>query len=203
VALANYTDLKAAVSSWLHRDDLAAQVPDFIALAEARLNRKMRTRQQMTTATVSATAGVAELALPSGWLQSIRVRMAAPDAALEFMPAAQFQAKFPTADRGLPNNFTIQGASLLLGPTPDAAYSVEHVYFASIPALSDVSPTNWVLTAWPSLYLFAALAEAAPFIGDDERAAMWEAKFSVELSAALDADVNARVSGSALRIRAR
>jgi hypothetical protein len=39
----NYTELKAAVTGWLHRD-LAAQIPDFITLAETRINRIAQVR---------------------------------------------------------------------------------------------------------------------------------------------------------------
>lgn len=42
MSLGNYSDLKTSVSTWLNRDDLAAQVPDFIALAETRLKKRFK-----------------------------------------------------------------------------------------------------------------------------------------------------------------
>jgi hypothetical protein len=42
MSLANYGDLKSAVTTWLNRDDLDSQVPDFIALAETRLKKRFK-----------------------------------------------------------------------------------------------------------------------------------------------------------------
>ena len=42
MALANYTDLAAAIPSWLHRDDLLApDINNFVNLAEANLVREL------------------------------------------------------------------------------------------------------------------------------------------------------------------
>ena len=40
--IGDYEDLVTKVGDWLDRDDLAAQIPDFIAMVEARLNRVLR-----------------------------------------------------------------------------------------------------------------------------------------------------------------
>jgi hypothetical protein len=203
VALATYSDLTAAIASWLHRDDLAAQIPDFVTLAESRLNRVLRTRQQMTADTLSATAGVATVPLPADWLEFNRLRLTAPNRPLEMMGAHEFDSAYPEGANGSPRHYRIEGGNLLLGPTPDANYSLPAIYYAAIPALSNSTPTNWLLTAWPSLYLFGALAESAPFVGDDQRAVVWEGKFAAELAAAQKADAQATAAGSALRIKAR
>lgn len=42
MALDTYTGLKAAIASWLMRDDLTDAIPDFIMLAEARISRTLR-----------------------------------------------------------------------------------------------------------------------------------------------------------------
>lgn len=203
MALATYTDLQAAVIAWLHRDDLAAVVPDFIALAESRMNRALRVRQQVTTTTLSTVAGTATVALPASWLEFESLRLVTPNWQVEHLPRGQFVDAHPTSDTGAPTHYVIDGSNIVLGPKPDAVYSIEAVYFAAVPALSGGNPTNWLLTAWPNLYLFAALSESAPFIGQDERVQVWEAKYAVELQAAITADARARSSGSALRIRAR
>ena len=87
MSLSTYTDLRNAVTGWLHRDDLAASAVDFIALAEARFRRQLRLRQQMTTAALSTVAGTETVALPSGWLQFHSLRLVAPDRVLDFLPA--------------------------------------------------------------------------------------------------------------------
>ena len=42
MALSNYTELQAAVASWLNRNDLDSAIPDFVALCEADLNKRLR-----------------------------------------------------------------------------------------------------------------------------------------------------------------
>jgi hypothetical protein len=39
MAINNYTELVAAIAEWLARDDLTARIPDFVTLAEAKINR--------------------------------------------------------------------------------------------------------------------------------------------------------------------
>ena len=42
MAIGTYAELKTAVANWLDRDDLTDRIPEFIALAEAKMNRNLR-----------------------------------------------------------------------------------------------------------------------------------------------------------------
>ena len=45
MALTNYTELKASIANWLNRTDLTTEISeDFITLAEADFNAKLRVR---------------------------------------------------------------------------------------------------------------------------------------------------------------
>jgi hypothetical protein len=46
-------------------------------------------------------------------------------------------------------------------------------YLSGIPPLSDAAPTNWLLSEYPSAYLWGTLVNAAPYIGDDPRMQLW------------------------------
>lgn len=49
--------------------------------------------------------------------------------------------------------------------TPNEAFSME--YYARIPSLSnDLAGTNWLLTVYPDVYLYAVAVEAARFLKD-------------------------------------
>lgn len=52
----SYAGLKASVADWLNRADLAAVVPDFISLAEGQMNRRLRVRRMVATASASISA---------------------------------------------------------------------------------------------------------------------------------------------------
>jgi len=38
MSIATYSELQTAVADWMHRTDLTAKIPDFITLAESRIN---------------------------------------------------------------------------------------------------------------------------------------------------------------------
>ena len=42
MAITTYAELKTAIANWLNREDLTSVIPDFISLAEADFNRKLR-----------------------------------------------------------------------------------------------------------------------------------------------------------------
>jgi hypothetical protein len=46
-------------------------------------------------------------------------------------------------------------------------------YLSGIPPLSAAAPSNWLLTEYPSAYLWGTLSFAAPYIGDDPRLQLW------------------------------
>ena len=45
MALGTYADLQTAIAAWVNRTDLTAVIPDFVTLAEERMNRHLRVRQ--------------------------------------------------------------------------------------------------------------------------------------------------------------
>jgi hypothetical protein len=56
VSLTNYGELKTAVANWLKRGDLTSRIPEFIALAEDRINKKLRVRAMEASATLVLSA---------------------------------------------------------------------------------------------------------------------------------------------------
>ena len=70
MAISNYSELQTAVANWLDRDDLAARIPEFITLCEARFNRSLRIRAMETLdISVDTVSGTSTVALPTGYVQ--------------------------------------------------------------------------------------------------------------------------------------
>jgi len=46
MAITSYATLKTSIANFLARSDLDTQIPEFIQLAEARINRELETREQ-------------------------------------------------------------------------------------------------------------------------------------------------------------
>ena len=69
MALSTYSELQTEIASWLDRSDLTAQIPTFIKLAEARINRTLRVRAMETVVQHTMVGLSKRIALPSDYLQ--------------------------------------------------------------------------------------------------------------------------------------
>ena len=180
MALANYSDLQAAIQSYLFsRTDLASNIPDFITLCEAQLNRRLRVRQMEGRYTASLTAGNAYLATPSSMISFRRLAITSinPAQLIEYVTPDEMYALWNDTNlEDTPVNYTIIGSEIQFGPIPDSGYTVEGDYYAQIPSLATNS-TNWLMTAYPDIYLFGSLKNAAAFLGNDSRIPVWNAGF--------------------------
>lgn len=199
-----YAGLKSAIASWLKRSDLTSSIPDFVDLAEARIARDFRLRAQVTFGTLTTTGGADYVSLPADFLEIENISIEGSiERPLTYETPEQIDVRFPLGSgQSKPAVYTIIGDRLYLAPCPDSDYTVKFTYYARFPALSADADTNWLLAKHPTIYLFAALAEAAPFLMNDDRAPMWEAKYQSDKSALDVADDQSLRSGSALRVRA-
>jgi hypothetical protein len=173
MTIATYSDLQAAVGSWIARGDLASNIPDFIVLFESAANRRLRLRQQESTATLAPSSGVA--ALPADYLAWRRLTWTGQfPRELEYVHPSYLHALYPTLPAGAPRLFTIEGVNLTVAPTDSTALTFD--YFQKVSALSNTTSSNWLLATAPDLYLFGALAEAHGFVKDGESLALWKAR---------------------------
>lgn len=193
-----YATLKTAVANWLARSDLTSYIPDFVTFAQARVNREMRIRAMETALSSAIASGV--VAVPADYLELKHAYLNTdPVTKLERKEPGWIYEKYPirSSDR-VPYFIAREGSNFIFGPYPDSAYTLKGIYFAKFAALSADADTDWILTNHPQLYLFAALAESAPFVANDERVALWEEKFQAEKARIEQADRNERYSGSPL-----
>lgn len=190
MALDTYTGLQAAIAAWLMRDDLGDYIPDFITLAEADMNQRLRLRAMLTTALVPATGGDLPadcLAVKSVWLDSyghVGFGSLAENAA--------YVEKYRGAAAYL---WGIDADAVVVSPTQTGDGTVTLSYYARIPSLGADQPTNAVLQASPALYLYGALAQSAPFLADDARLQTWGTLYSQAADALQAADDRAEYPG--------
>ena len=176
MALDTYSNLKTTIANYLNRSDLTANLGDFIILTEARLNRELRVREMVNTDTsITTSSGTQSYSLPSGYLEATTViYQSDPFCTLRFISNTDFYNKYNTSQsKGKPTFFTIVGDKILLGVTPDSSTTLQINYYKTLMTLSDSNATNTILTNYPELYLYGSLAEAAPFIMQDERINTW------------------------------
>ena len=203
MALANYTDLLASVAGWANRTDLTTIIPDFVALAEARIARDLRLRRQVTNAAISTVAATQSIALPTGFLEieNIGLSSASPQSVLSVVTPEILDRMYPpTFNAGQPAVYALLGDTILLGPTPDSVYTVSVDYYKRWDALT-VTDTNWLLTNFPMVYLAGAMTEASLYLQDTDKVALWDARYRAEVSTLQDTDDAALRSGSVMRVR--
>lgn len=178
----NYTDLQGAVVEYLARDQdttLINRIPSFIQLAEAKFNRSLFHRKMEVRATALTDPNATEpefIALPSDFqsMRRMRITSVTGKPLVDFRSTVQMdEFRAQVADvAARPIYFSILSDEIELGPTPDAAYTIEMIYRQNLPALAS-NTTNWLLTLAPDAYLYGALLESAPYIKEDNRIQTW------------------------------
>lgn len=181
----DYISLQSAVIEYLARDQdttLTTRIPTFIQLFEAKMNRELYVRQMESRATALTDNTLAEpqfIALPSDFQSMRRMRISSGaqstyKTTLDFKSTVQMDEyrDLNANVSGQPQYFSIFGNEIELAPTPDAAYTIEMIYRANLPALASNS-TNWLLTLAPDAYLYGALLESAPYLKEDSRIQTW------------------------------
>lgn len=203
MAITTYSELKTAIANWLNRDDLTSTIPDFIALAEAQMNRSVRHRKMVTRS--DATLDTPYFAVPGDWLQTIRFQLNTnPVTPLLFVTPEQALEESMVYSAGQqPLFYTTIGEQFQVVPTPDTSYDAELLYYAKIPALSDSNTTNWLLTESPDIYLYGSLVQSAPYLKEDERINVWAGLYQRLHDDMMQADERARIGSSKLKSRFR
>lgn len=175
MAITTYSELKTAVANWLNRQDLTDRVPEFIALAEAHLNRTLRTIDMETRD--SGTSSDGTVPVPTDWLETRTLRLANPtngQALLEYVGEEEWDHLETQGLTGTTRYYTIINGEFQVLPAPSSTLTYILRYYAKIPALSDSNTTNWLLTKSPDLYLYSSLLAAEAYLKDDDRLPIWK-----------------------------
>lgn len=191
MAINTYATLVSAVTEYLGRDQdatLIARIPDFITLSEAKFNRtlnhpKMETRSTTSVNTSSTSPEFITLPTDFQTMRSVRLSSVTGKPRLAFATKTQLDDYRYKIDNvsDQPVYFAIVGTEMELAPTPGENYTLEMVYRANLSALTASNTTNWLLTLAPDLYLYGVLMEAAPYIKDDSRIAVWSSGMQTAL----------------------
>ncbi len=206
MALSTFTELKEAVADWLDRSDLTARIPDFIALAEARINRELRIRPMEVRSTMYTTVDQQYFNLPGGYIQMRNIQLNTnPTTPLEYITPEMLDRLYGSSTTGKPRAYTLIGDEIQLAPIPDSAYQLEMAFYEKFTPLGDGSAgtvtSNWLTANAPDVLLYGALMEAEPFIKNDERIPVWLNGYSNAINKLQQQDQRDRHSGSAMRVR--
>ena len=205
--ISTYAQLQTEIANWLDRTDLTSEIPTFIELAEASLNRTIRAPDMITKNDSFSIAGQ-YTTLPSDTLEIIRIVVdLQPVIVLEYLsPEDLSELRVTMTGTGKPYYFTLIGGSsnqLEVLRSPDQTYTSSIIYYTRIPALTDSATTNWLLTNNPDIYLFGALVEAEPYLKNDERMPLWTNRLNQALTTLRLQGERELHSGSSISMRSR
>ena len=201
--ISTYAELQTAVQKWAKRADLDSLIPDFIRLAELRVNRNLRIRKMETRHTSSTVAEQAYYGLPDNYVQMRSFKLnTSPLTDLEYLTPERMDTVWAGSQTGQPKAYTIVGDEIRLAPTPDSAYTMEMLFWRKPVSLSDSNTSNFMLSANPDALLYGALIELCSYSENDKGVLKWTQLFNESMNAVQTEDDRDRASGGALQVRA-
>ncbi len=192
--ITDYQSLVEKAKLWLDRgDEIDALFPTFVGNIEGYLNRTLRTPEMEKFSSVSALNG--GFSLPADCLQVRGLYIAGVplDATSPAMLGARYTAFDGAWTKGCPNAYAITGRQVQVAPVGERAIGLS--YWQRIPSLSVSSPSNWLLDAYPDIYLKGLLYEANTYIVDTEAAARWSTLFGTAVDQLQQNGLRSRYGG--------
>jgi hypothetical protein len=183
----NYTELVAAIEAYSENYDTStggfvANIPVFVKQAEQRIYNTVQIPSLRKNVTGTLTLGNKYLSAPNDYLATYSLALVKnPNTALEeyfylLNKDVNFiRESYPTpADTGAPYYYALFGPqytatnelSFIVGPTPDANYTVELHYFY-YPESIVTAGTTWLGDNFDTVLLYGSLLEADAFMKSD------------------------------------
>jgi hypothetical protein len=171
----NYTQLTAAIEDYTENTYTADELATFTRQAEQRIYNTVQLPNLRKNVTGSLTSGNKYLASPSDFLAPYSLALIKADGSYEFLLNKDvnfIRQAYPTpTDTGTPAHYAIFGPvsnddnelTFIVGPTPDASYTMELHYFY-YPESIVTAGTSWLGDNFDSALLNACLLEAITFM---------------------------------------
>ena len=200
----NYTELTTAIQDYTENTFSPSQLATFVQQAEERIFNTVQFPSLRKNVTGTTTASNKYLSSPGDFLSVYSLAVIDATGRYEFLLNKDvnfIRAAYPNpTSTGIPKYYALFGPtttnnnppvitnelSFILGPTPNAAYSVELHYFYYPQSISE-SPTgtSWLGDNFDPVLLYGALVEANTFMkGEPDMTAMYEAKYKEALAMA-------------------
>jgi hypothetical protein len=203
-----YTELVAAIQSYTENQFPATTLADgstvssttqinlLIEQAEQRIYNSVQFPSIRKNVTGSITANNKYLACPSDFLATYSIAVIDATGAYEFLLNKDVnfirQAYPQPTDTAIPKYYALFGSqsndpnelTFILGPTPDATYSVElHYYY--YPESITTAGTTWLGDNFDSVLLYGSLVEAYTYMkGETDMVTLYNTKYNEALALA-------------------
>lgn len=197
----NYTALSAAIVAYTENtsSDFAAQISTFVTQAEQRIYNTIQFPSLRKNVTGSTTTNNKYLQCPSDFLAVYS--MAAVDATGAYEYLLNKDVNYirqaypnPTSDTGIPKYYALFGPrsddedelTFILGPTPDAIYTIELHYFYYPESITvAANGRTWLGDNFDSVLFYGSLVEAATYMKQEQDLiALYNTKYQEALALA-------------------
>jgi hypothetical protein len=185
----NYAQLVTAVEDYTENTFPTVDMDTFIRQAEQKIYNIVQLPALRKNATATLTASNKYLSCPSDFLSVFSLAVILPNGEYVYLLDKDvnfIREAYPTpTTTGVPKFYAIFGPqttfpnelSLILGPTPAAAYGVELHYFYYPESIVDAG-TSWLGDNFDSALLNATLMEALTYMkGEPDMLALYKSRF--------------------------
>ena len=199
----NYAALQAAICDYTQNfeSDFVANIPVFVQQAEQRIYNTVQFPSLRKNVTGSTSANNKYLSCPNDFLSAYSLAVIDASGSYEFLLNKDVnfirQAYPSPTATGTPKYYAIFGPvvsgstitdelSFILGPTPNAVYSVElHYYYYPESITVAADGRTWLGDNFDTVLLYGALVEAYTFMkGEADMMGVYEAKYKEALALA-------------------
>jgi hypothetical protein len=199
----NYTQLTAAICDYTQNfeQDFVANIPVFVQQAEQRIYNTVQFPSIRKNVTGTTSANNKYLSCPGDFLASYSIAVIDATGAYEYLLNKDvnfIRQAYPTpTSTGIPKYYALFGPttagsaitdelSFILGPTPDAVYSVElHYYYYPESITVAADGQTWLGDNFDSVLLYGALVEAITFMkGEADMVQLYNTKYTEALALA-------------------
>ena len=184
-----FATLKEDVQRYLERGatittdpTVYAQIPRLINLAERNIATELKVQGEINVVTDTLVPGQSVYPKPDRWRDTVSINVgsgAAPYNTRKFIYTRSYEylrSYWPdsTATAAPLYYADYNRDNWLIGPTPNAAYPFEVLFYQLPVLLDDANQTNWLTEYAPQLILYRTLLEATPFLKNDNRIPVWQ-----------------------------
>ncbi len=186
----NYSQLSTLIQDYCESTEqsFVANIPTFVQLAEERIYNSVQIPAIRKNVTGTMTQDFQYFQLPSDWLSTFSLAVIdGTTGEYEYLlnkDVNYIRAAYPyPTSKGKPKYYAIwNNTSMILGPTPDLAYTAElHYYY--YPASIVGAGTSWLGDNFETVLLYGSLREAYTYLkGSEDMMANYENKYQEALA---------------------
>lgn len=181
----NYTQLSTLIQDYCESTEssFVTNIPTFVQLAEERIYNSVQIPAIRKNVTGTMTINFQYFSLPSDWLSTFSLAVIDPTTGeYEYLLNKDvnfIRAAYPPPNSyGKPKYYAIwDNDSMILGPTPDLAYTAELHYYYYPTSIVNAS-TSWLGDNFETVLLYGSLREAYIYLkGEGDMMQNYEAKY--------------------------